>query len=59
MISTAVLISVAVLLAVTLGASRRSRRRQVQLERDNHAMQVELERHRQTVHSILRELQNP
>lgn len=59
MISMALMIVVAVLLAVTLGAARRARLRQIRLERDNRAMQLELERHHETARSILRELQNP
>ncbi|HEX6097383.1 MAG TPA: hypothetical protein VF432_13725 [Thermoanaerobaculia bacterium] len=59
MISLALMISVAVLLAVTLAAVRQARRRQTRLERDNRAMRLELDRHRETVQSILRELQNP
>jgi type II secretory pathway pseudopilin PulG len=59
MISLILMISVAVILAVTLGAARQSRQRQNRLERDHRAMQQELERHREVVHSILRELQNP
>jgi hypothetical protein len=59
-IATIVMLSVVVLvLAVALEAARRSRYRQAGLERENEAMQRELERHRQAVHSILRELQNP
>lgn len=58
MISTMLMIAVAVLLAIALGAARQSRRRQKLLERDNRAMQLELERHRATVQSILRELES-
>jgi len=59
MISTLLMISVVVILGVTLAAARASRRRQAQLQRDNQAMLIELDRHRQTLHSILRELANP
>lgn len=59
MISMILMMFVVLLLAIVLGGVRHSRRRQTQLERDNQAMQRELERHRQTAHSILRELQNP
>ena len=59
MISSILMSAVVALLAITFIVARRTRLRQSQLERDNHAMQRELERHRQTVHSILRELQNP
>jgi hypothetical protein len=57
-IPTVLMFSVAVLLAIALGAVRRSRLDQVRLARDNHTMQLEIERHRQTVQDILRELQN-
>jgi Mg2+/citrate symporter len=58
-ISTVLLVSVVVLLAIAFYAARQSRQRQTTLERDNDAMKRELERHRQTAQSILRELQNP
>jgi len=58
-ISTIVMVAVVVLLAFTLAAARRSWQRQLELERANETMQRELQRHRDTVHSILRELQNP
>jgi hypothetical protein len=58
-IATVLLVSVAALLAIAFGAARQSRQRQTRLERDNDAMKLELERHRQTAQSILRELQNP
>lgn len=57
MISTTLLLLVVGLLATALGALRRSHRRQTRLEHDHRAMRLELERHRQTVQSILRELQ--
>jgi hypothetical protein len=53
------MISVAVLLTITLGAVRRALRRQILLEHDNRAMALEIERHRKIVESILRELQDP
>ncbi|HWW61824.1 MAG TPA: hypothetical protein VN181_10690 [Thermoanaerobaculia bacterium] len=59
MISTALMLLVAAILAVTLVMSRQSRLRQRRIERENRAMQLELERHRATVHSILRELEQP
>jgi hypothetical protein len=52
------MLCVVVLLAVTFVAARQSRLRQTRLERDNDAMQRELVRHRETVQSILRELEN-
>ncbi|MGN6186920.1 MAG: hypothetical protein ACTHQM_25065 [Thermoanaerobaculia bacterium] len=58
MIATAVLISVAVLLGFILRDIRRARRHQLHLQRENEAMQRELESHRVTAQSILRELQN-
>lgn len=58
MISMVLMMFVAVLLTVTLGAARRSRFHQNRLERDNRAMQLELERHREAARSILRELEN-
>jgi hypothetical protein len=51
MISTILMIAVAVLLTFVLAMARQSRVRQARLER-------ELARHRETVQSILRELQN-
>jgi type II secretory pathway pseudopilin PulG len=58
-ISTIVMIAVVVLLSLALGAARRSWQRQLALQRENETMLRELQRHRDTVHSILRELQNP
>lgn len=58
-ISTALMISVAVLLAIALGAVRHARHRQLRLEHEHRAMHLELERHRATVQSILRELESP
>ncbi len=58
MIVTAVLVSVAVLLGFILRDIRRARRHQLRLQRENEAMQRELESHRVTAQSILRELQN-
>jgi FlaG/FlaF family flagellin (archaellin) len=57
-ISTILMIAVALLLTATLVEARRSYRRQARLEHHNRVMQVELERHRAIAQSILRELQN-
>ena len=59
MIASILMACVVALLAFVLGAVRHSRNHQVQLESDNRRMKLELERHRETVQSILRELQNP
>ena len=59
MISTGLMIAVVVILAATFSAVRKTRRRQAELEQDNDAMKAELDRHRQALQSILRELQNP
>ncbi|HKO59254.1 MAG TPA: hypothetical protein VJ276_25535 [Thermoanaerobaculia bacterium] len=59
MISILLMVSVAVLLAVVLVLARRTGQRQTRLELENRAMQVELDRHRDVAHSILRELQSP
>jgi hypothetical protein len=53
------MISVAVLLAIALMAVRLSNGRRQELERDQQTMRLEIERHRQAVQAILRELQNP
>jgi uncharacterized membrane-anchored protein YhcB (DUF1043 family) len=58
MISTIVLIGVAVLLAFTFRAARRARIRQRKLEREVESMKRELDVHREKARSILRELQN-
>jgi hypothetical protein len=58
-IPTILMIGVALLLAIALRTARLSSRRQQRLEHDNHAMRLELERHRQTAQSILRELESP
>ena len=57
MISTLLLLCSAILLGIALDTLRRTRIRHTQLETDYRAMQLELDRHRQAVHSILRELQ--
>ena len=59
MISLILLLVVAIVLAITLGAARQARLRERNLENQNRAMRGELERHRETAQSILRELQNP
>jgi uncharacterized membrane protein len=53
------MISVVAILGATLVAARQARHRHARLQRDNRAMRIELDRHRETLHSILRELQNP
>jgi MFS superfamily sulfate permease-like transporter len=53
------MITVAVVLAIALYAARQARLHSVRLERDNQAMQLELEGHRHTAQSILRELDTP
>jgi hypothetical protein len=57
-LSMVLMLCVVALLAITFVAARQSRLRQTRLERDNDAMQRELVRHRETVQSILRELEN-
>lgn len=59
MLSMMLMATVAVVLAIALGAARRARLHSARLERDNAAMQLELERHRHTAQSILRELDTP
>lgn len=59
MIPTVLMTGAILILVVSFIALRRARQRQEHLEKKNEAMQVELDRHRQTLRSILRELQNP
>jgi hypothetical protein len=56
MISILLLCSVAIVLAFAFFSARALRRRQTSLERENVALTRELERHRDTAQSILREL---
>jgi hypothetical protein len=58
MISTIVLLGVAVVLALALRGAREARIRQARVERENRLLKSELDSHRETARSILRELQN-
>lgn len=58
MISLALTIGSAMLLAIALPITRRAARRQSQLERDHEKIRRELERHRDVARSILEELQS-
>jgi len=58
-IATVLMIFVVLILALALAIARTGRQHEARLERDNRTMLSELDRHRQTVESILRELRNP
>jgi hypothetical protein len=57
-ISMLLMIFVVAILAATLAAARQAHHRHARLERDNLAMRIEFDRHREILHSVLRELQN-